>query len=117
MKAAALIGGTFMKKITLKRQPVYRRQPEQAVVRPDLVERLQAFTANPANGPASDFLIELSKCLSSSQYRAQTQAIKKIGTLILSMYGFLLQSAITHFIGLIGRNYLFMDLFMDLFMK
>jgi hypothetical protein len=71
-----------MKKITLKRQPVFRRQPEQAVVRPDLVQRLDAViqSLQPPAQPR-DYLVELHRCLQSKQWKAQTLSIKKIGLL------------------------------------
>jgi hypothetical protein len=86
MKAAGnLIGGTFMKKITLKRQAVYRRAPEQPVARPDLVQRLDDLihrppSAGPSAKPPHEFAVELHRCLQSKQWKAQTLSIKRIGT-------------------------------------
>jgi hypothetical protein len=101
MKAGNLIGGTFMKKITLKRQPVFRRQPEQAVVRPDLVQRLDAViqSLQPPAQPR-DYLVELHRCLQSKQWKAQTLSIKKIGLLphlrILKIFAILCKGAILY---------------------
>jgi hypothetical protein len=86
MKATGnLIGGTFMKKITLKRQAVYRRAPEQPVARPDLVQRLDDLihrppSAGPSAKPPHEFAVELHRCLQSKQWKAQTLSIKRIGT-------------------------------------
>jgi hypothetical protein len=79
---ANLIGGTFMKKITLKRQPVFRRQPDQAVALPHLVHRLTHFIAGLSK--PRDYLLELQKCLASQQYKVQSLTIKKIGTFIFN---------------------------------
>lgn len=69
-----------MKKITLKRKPVFRRHPEQAVVRPDLIVEVDNFESMTAlHAKSSDFLLELQRLLHSQQFKVQALAIKKIG--------------------------------------